>query len=453
MTWWSWVAGSPVWSRPAASPPPAATSCCSRARPQVGGKLRRGEVAGLTVDVGAEAMLARRPEGVGARRGARRRGGPPDAATSAVWSRGSLRTHAALADGRALRPRPARRQRRAQPRGPDPRERRGRHPRRRRRLGRRPGRGAARRRGRRPARRAAARRRVRRPRPPHLGAPRPCRSCSPWPARGSLLEQAAGVPRLGRPGLRRRSPAGWAGCPRLVADGGGFEVRTSATVRALRRTPSGWALTVGPTTQRRDDRGRRGRARHPRRRRPPGCSATSLPDAAAELAAVESASVAVVTLAFRAQDVPDALFDRSGLPRAAGRAARRSRPRPSPSPSGTGCARLDPDARGAAHLARTAPRGGRPSRPATRGWCGSSLADLADAGRASPPARRHPRAAVGRRAAAVRRRPPRPGRPDPRGRRRTARARGLRGGVRRRRHPRGASARPGGPWPRSTRAE
>ena len=46
--------------------------------PQVGGKLRSAEVAGLTVDVGAEAMLARRPEGAGARRGARRRGGPPD---------------------------------------------------------------------------------------------------------------------------------------------------------------------------------------------------------------------------------------------------------------------------------------------------------------------------------------------------------------------------------------
>ncbi len=38
--------------------------------------------------------------------------------------------------------------------------------------------------------------------------------------------------------------------PGLVVDGGGFEVRTSATVRALRRRygPSGWALTVGPTT-------------------------------------------------------------------------------------------------------------------------------------------------------------------------------------------------------------
>lgn len=32
--------------------------------PEVGGKLRRAEVGGVTVDVGAEAMLARRPEGI-----------------------------------------------------------------------------------------------------------------------------------------------------------------------------------------------------------------------------------------------------------------------------------------------------------------------------------------------------------------------------------------------------
>ena len=34
------------------------------ASPEVGGKLRLAEVAGVTVDVGAEAMLNRRPEGV-----------------------------------------------------------------------------------------------------------------------------------------------------------------------------------------------------------------------------------------------------------------------------------------------------------------------------------------------------------------------------------------------------
>ena len=32
--------------------------------PEVGGKLALGEVAGITVDIGAEAMLNRRPEGI-----------------------------------------------------------------------------------------------------------------------------------------------------------------------------------------------------------------------------------------------------------------------------------------------------------------------------------------------------------------------------------------------------
>ena len=102
------------------------------------------------------------------------------------------------------------------------------------------------------------------------------------------------------------------GLPGLVRDAGGFEVRTSATVRALRRTPSGWAVTVGPTT-------------HPETieadavvlATPAAPTARLLaevaPGAAAELAGIESASVAVVTLVLRAQDVPDALFERSGF--------------------------------------------------------------------------------------------------------------------------------------------
>ena len=58
---------------------------------RVGGKLRRGEVAGIAVDVGAEAMINRRPEGVDL---ARALGLPlthPTAATSRIWSRGALR--------------------------------------------------------------------------------------------------------------------------------------------------------------------------------------------------------------------------------------------------------------------------------------------------------------------------------------------------------------------------
>ncbi|MGI8646059.1 MAG: NAD(P)-binding protein, partial [Nocardioides sp.] len=56
-----------------------------------GGKLRRAEVAGVRVDVGAEAMLARRPEGVAL---AAELGLPvvhPATSKSQVWSRGALR--------------------------------------------------------------------------------------------------------------------------------------------------------------------------------------------------------------------------------------------------------------------------------------------------------------------------------------------------------------------------
>ena len=58
---------------------------------RAGGKLRSGSVAGVTVDVGAEAMLHRRPEGTAL---ATSLGLPlvhPTGATSRVWTRGALR--------------------------------------------------------------------------------------------------------------------------------------------------------------------------------------------------------------------------------------------------------------------------------------------------------------------------------------------------------------------------
>lgn len=61
------------------------------ASPVVGGKLRTATVAGARVDVGAEAMLNRRPEGVAL---ARELGLPvvhPTRATSRLWSDGALR--------------------------------------------------------------------------------------------------------------------------------------------------------------------------------------------------------------------------------------------------------------------------------------------------------------------------------------------------------------------------
>lgn len=61
------------------------------ASPQVGGVLRRHAVAGVAVDVGAEAMLARRPEGVALAAELGLDVVHPTGATSRIWTRGALR--------------------------------------------------------------------------------------------------------------------------------------------------------------------------------------------------------------------------------------------------------------------------------------------------------------------------------------------------------------------------
>ena len=58
---------------------------------RVGGKLRLAEVAGVTVDVGAEAMLNRRPEAVGLARSVGFDLVHPAATASRLWTRGELR--------------------------------------------------------------------------------------------------------------------------------------------------------------------------------------------------------------------------------------------------------------------------------------------------------------------------------------------------------------------------
>lgn len=280
------------------------------ASPQVGGKLRTAEVAGLTVDVGAEAMLARRPEGVALAAEVGAEVLHPTAASSAVWSRGALRpmprslmgvpfdldqlaasgvlsadgvarasveTVSEIDDDVSVGDLVAARlgdelvDRLVEPL-----------------LG---GVYAGH------ARRLSAAAAV-----PQLVA---------MARRGGLLEQAAAVPASTAP-VFASLPGGMGRLPALVRDAGGFDVRTSATVRALRRTPSGWALTVGPTT-------------HAETigtdevvlATPPAATARLLadevPDAASELGSIATASVAVVTLVFRAADVPDALLDRSGF--------------------------------------------------------------------------------------------------------------------------------------------
>ena len=59
--------------------------------PVVGGKIRRGEVAGVSVDVGAEAMVNRRPEGVALARDVGLTVVHPTTASSRIWTRGGLR--------------------------------------------------------------------------------------------------------------------------------------------------------------------------------------------------------------------------------------------------------------------------------------------------------------------------------------------------------------------------
>ncbi|MFF7642501.1 protoporphyrinogen oxidase [Streptomyces canus] len=60
---------------------------------RVGGKLLPGEIAGARVDLGAESMLARRPEAVALARevGLDERLQPPSTATASIWTRGALR--------------------------------------------------------------------------------------------------------------------------------------------------------------------------------------------------------------------------------------------------------------------------------------------------------------------------------------------------------------------------
>lgn len=60
---------------------------------RVGGKLLPGDIAGARVDLGAESMLARRPEAVALARevGLGERLQPPATATASIWTRGALR--------------------------------------------------------------------------------------------------------------------------------------------------------------------------------------------------------------------------------------------------------------------------------------------------------------------------------------------------------------------------
>jgi oxygen-dependent protoporphyrinogen oxidase len=84
----------------------------------------------------------------------------------------------------------------------------------------------------------------------------------------------------------------------------GLDVRTGAPVRELRRTPTGFALVVGPTTAAEEvfsDEVVLATPGAPTAR----LLAEVAPSASVELAGLEYASMAIVTLAFRAEEIPD----------------------------------------------------------------------------------------------------------------------------------------------------
>ncbi len=272
-------------------------------RAYAGGTVRRTEVAGVTVDVGAEAMLHRRPEGVDLARGVGLEVTHPAVAASRIWTRGELRplprslmgvpldldqlaaSGVLSAEGLAR----VRREPTLGPRsyehdvsvgdlvderfGPEVTDRlvepllggvyAGR------------------------ARRISARAAV-----PQLLA---------HAARGSVLEQAAAIPTTydrpvfaGLVGGMGRLPEALLAA--LRADG--VEVRLGTTVRGLRRTAEGFALVTGPTTDPVEVHADRVVLATPAA--PTGrLLADVAPVAAGELAGVETASVAVVTLALR----------------------------------------------------------------------------------------------------------------------------------------------------------
>ena len=280
---------------------------------QPGGKLRRHAVAGVLVDVGAEAMLNRRPEGVDLAAAAGLEVVHPAVVSSRIWTRGALRplprslmgvplgldqlaASGVLSEAGLAR---ARREPELPPEVID---------------------GdvsvgdlVARRfgdevtdvlvepllggvyagRSREISARAAV---------PQLVA---------YAERGSLLQQASAIPPSYDLPVFAGVPGGMGRLPEALA--AGLEVRTGVTVRELRRATGGFVLVAGPTNA--EDLVEADAVVLAT----PAAPTTRLlrdvaPAAAAELAAIESASVVVVTVAFRAADVAAAIpGDSSGF--------------------------------------------------------------------------------------------------------------------------------------------
>jgi oxygen-dependent protoporphyrinogen oxidase len=279
--------------------------------PVLGGKLRLGTVGGVVVDVGAESMLARRPEAVGLVAELGLDVVHPAAGSTQLWTRGALRplprtllgvpldldalgeTGVLSDDGLARA-----RHETVLPLGPDDvsvAEL----------LGSRLGHEV-----------------VDRLAEPMLGGVYAGHASNLSAAatapqvlamvreHGSLLEAVAALPPppatvppmfAGLVGGVGRLPVALA---EELAASPGVEVRTSATVRVLERTASGFRLTVGPTRMPEIIETDRVVLAVPG---PPGARllAEVAPEASAELGAVDYASMAVVTIAVPALDVGD----------------------------------------------------------------------------------------------------------------------------------------------------
>ena len=275
--------------------------------PVVGGKLRLGTVGGVEVDVGAESMLARRPEAVGLVAELGLDVVHPAAGSTQIWTRGALRplprtllgvpldldalaTTGVLSDDGLARAR----HETLLPLGDEDvsvAEL----------LGSRLGHEV-----------------VDRLAEPMLGgvyaghaSTLSARATAPQVVamlreHGSLLAAVAALP----PPPPEPPPmfAGLVGgvgrLPLALAESAGVEVRTSTTVRGLERTPSGFRLTVGSTRAPQTLETARVVLAAPG---PPAARllAEVAPSASEELGAVEYASMAVVTLAVPALDVGD----------------------------------------------------------------------------------------------------------------------------------------------------
>ncbi len=287
--------------------------------PEVGGKLRRDLVAGVPLDVGAEAMLNRRPEGVALAEEFGLSVTHPAVVSSRIWSAGQLRRLprtlmgvpldlADLADSGLL------------------------------------------------SRSAMVRAEFERHLEPtaigedismgdlvdarfgrdvtdvlvepllggvYAGRAREisARAAAPqvvsWAEKGSILTAAStGASGEANPGAGTMSPptssasasvfAGIEGgmglLPATMVEAGLFETRTRAAVHELRRTARGWQLVVGSRADSEVID-----ATSVVFATPPGATARLLADhaplAARELASIETASVAVITLVFRARDL------------------------------------------------------------------------------------------------------------------------------------------------------